>query len=149
MQIPYIANHLRWKSFVDGQASSNSLENFGGLPTPLKMCSCALTTPYTRKAPKFHHNKTFESSMVDKFKLTSCKYLSIMLIKIVGYTSLGNCWIAILILSGTLEACINSSGKAALFQRPSPRWKLNHKNSLKKTLNSDLPFLKLSENVLL
>ena len=45
-----------------------------------------------------------------------CKYLGIIFIKIVGYTSLGNGWIDILTLSGVLEPCINSSGKAALFQ---------------------------------
>ena len=39
--VPYIANHSRWKSFTDGQASSNLLENFRGLLTPLKMCSHA------------------------------------------------------------------------------------------------------------
>ena len=33
--IPYIANHSRWKSFADGQAISNLLENFRGLLTPL------------------------------------------------------------------------------------------------------------------
>ena len=93
----------------------------------------------------------FESTMVDKFKITSCKYLAIIFIKIVGYTSLGNSRIAIaiLILSGTLEPCINISGKAALFQIPSPKRKVNHKNTLKKTLDRDPPFLKLSENVLL
>ena len=80
---------------------------------------------YTHQTPKFHHNKVFESAMLDKFKITSCKYLDIILIKIVGYT------IAILILSGALGSCINSSGKAALFQTPSSRWKVNHKNSLK------------------
>ena len=31
----YIANRLRQKSFADGQASANSLENFCGLPSPL------------------------------------------------------------------------------------------------------------------
>ena len=46
-----------------------------------------------------------------------------------------------------MYAC--SSGKAALFLGPSPRKKVNHKNSLKKTLDRDPPFLKLSENVLL
>ena len=56
--IPYIANRLRWKSFMDGEASSNSPENFRGLPTPFifktKMCSRALTTLYnTRKMPSF------------------------------------------------------------------------------------------------
>ena len=35
--ILYIANRSRWKSFSDGQASSNSLENFRGLPIPLKI----------------------------------------------------------------------------------------------------------------
>ena len=83
--------------------------------------------------------------MVDMFEITSYKYF----IKIVGYTSLGNGWIAILILLGALGPCINSSGKAALFQRPFPRRKVNHKNFLKKTLDHDPPFLKLSENVLL
>ena len=58
--------------------------------------------------PKFHHNKAFESAMVDKFEITSCKYLGIIFIKIVGYASLGNGWIAMLILSGALEPCINS-----------------------------------------
>ena len=46
-KVPYIAYRSRWKSFVDGQVSSNLLENFGGLPTPLifkkKMCSSAST----------------------------------------------------------------------------------------------------------
>ena len=98
---------------------------------------------------KFHHNKAFESAIVDKFEITSCKYWGIIFIKIVGYTSLGNGWIAISILSGTLELCINSSGKAALFQRPSSRRKVNHKNSLKKMLDCDPLFLKLIENVLL
>ena len=118
-------------------------------PTPLKMCSRALITLYTHETPKFHHDKAFESAMLDKFEITSCKYLNIMLIKIVGHTSLGNGWIAILILSGALEPCINSSGKAALFQTPSSRRKVNHTNSLKKTLDCDLPFLKQSENDLL
>ena len=35
MYILYIANCLRRKSSADGQASSNLLENFHGLPTPL------------------------------------------------------------------------------------------------------------------
>ena len=39
--------------------------------------------------------------MVDKFEITSCKYLGTRLLAIA--TSLGNGWIAILILSGTLE----------------------------------------------
>ena len=49
---------------------------------------------YTREMSKFHHNKACENAMVDKFELTSYKYF----IKIVGYTSLGNGWIAILII---------------------------------------------------
>ena len=65
-------------------------------------------------------DKAFESAMVSKFEITSCKYLGIF-IKIVDYTSLGNGWIAILILSGALELSINSSGKVALFQRPSTK----------------------------
>ena len=104
---------------------------------------------YTRETLKFHHDKAFESAMVDKFKITSYKYLGIIFIKIVGYTSLETGWIATLILSGMLEPCINSSGKAALFQTPSSRRKVNHKNSLKKTLDYDPPLVKLSENVLL
>ena len=39
--ILYIANRSRWKSFVGGQASSNSLESFCGLPTPLFLKKCA------------------------------------------------------------------------------------------------------------
>ena len=35
IHIPYIANRSRRKSFADGQASSNLLENFPSLPTPL------------------------------------------------------------------------------------------------------------------
>ena len=108
-----------------------------------------LSTVYTSETPKFHHDKAFESAMVEKFKVTYCKYLGVIFIKIIGYTSLGNSWIALLILSGTLEPCINSSGKATLFQRPSPRQKINHKNSLKKTLDCDPPILKLSKNVLM
>ena len=151
MHSRYHILYIVWgrKKFVDGQASSNLLENFRSLPTSLKLCSCALTTLYTCEMPKFPHDKTFESAMVDKFEITSCKYLGIIFIKIVGYTPLGNGWIAILVSSGEFEPCINSSGKAALFQRPSPRWKVNQKNSLKKILDRDLPFLKLSENVLL
>ena len=30
LQLPYIANCSRWKSFTDGQGTSNSLENFRG-----------------------------------------------------------------------------------------------------------------------
>ena len=74
---------------------------------------CISNSLYTSEMPKFHHDKAFESAMVDKFEITSCKYLGIIFIKIVGFTSLGNGWIAILILSGGLEPCINSSGKAA------------------------------------
>ena len=99
---------------------------------------CINNSLYTHEMSKFHHDKAFESVMVDKFEITSCKYS----IKIVGYTSLGNGWIAILISSGALESFINSSGKAALFQKPSPRQKVNHKNSLK-TLDREPPFLKL------
>ena len=36
------------------------------------------------------------------------RHKDIIFIKIVDYTSLGNGWIAILILSGMLETCINS-----------------------------------------
>ena len=39
--ILYIANCSRWKSFADGQGTSNSLENFHGSFTPVKMCSRA------------------------------------------------------------------------------------------------------------
>ena len=39
--IPYIANCLRWKSFVDGQGTSYSLENFHSSFTQVKMCSRA------------------------------------------------------------------------------------------------------------
>ena len=113
------------------------------------MLTCINHSLYTREMPKFHHDKALESAMVNKFEITSCKYLGIIFIKIVGYTSLGNGWIAILILSGALEPCINSSGKAALFQTPSPRQKVNHNNSLKKTRDRDPPCLKLSENILL
>ena len=113
------------------------------------MLTCINNSLYTRETPKFHHDKAFESAMVEMFEITSCKYLGIIFIKIIGYTSLGNSWIAILILLGALEPCINSSGKAALFQTPSPRRKVNHKNSLKKTMDRDLSFLKLSENALL
>ena len=52
------------------------------------------------------------------------------------------------LLLGALEPCINSSGKAALFQTPSLRQKVDHKKSLMKTLDRNPPFLKLSENVL-
>ena len=41
MTIPYIANCSRWKSFADGQGTSNSLENFRGSFTLVKMCSPA------------------------------------------------------------------------------------------------------------
>ena len=70
------------------------------------MLKCISNSLYTREMPKFHHDKAFDSAMVDKFEITSCKYLGITFIKIVGFTSLGNCWIAILILSGGLELCI-------------------------------------------
>ena len=86
------------------------------------------------------HDNAFESAIVDKFEITSCKYLGIIFIKIVGYTSLGNGWIAILTLPDALKPCINSSGKAALFQTPSLRHTVNHKSSLKKTLNHNPPF---------
>ena len=70
---------------------------------------CINNSIYTWDA-KFHPDKAFEGAMVDKFEITSCKYLGIIFIKIIGYTSLGNSWIAILILSGAMEPCINSSG---------------------------------------
>ena len=38
LAIPYIANCLRWKSFADGQGTSNLLENSRGSFTPVKMC---------------------------------------------------------------------------------------------------------------
>ena len=41
--VPYIANCSRWKSFVDGQGTSNLLENFRSLFTLVKMCSHAYT----------------------------------------------------------------------------------------------------------
>ena len=93
-------------------------------------------------------DKAFKSVVVDKIEITSCKYLGIIFIKIVGYTSLENGWVAISNLSGALVPCVNISGKAALYySRHLLRWKVNHKNFLKKTLDRDLPFLKLSENV--
>ena len=113
------------------------------------MLTCINNSLYTCETLKFHPKKPFESTMVDKIKITSYKYFVIIFIKIVGYTSLKNGWTVILILSGALEPCINNSGKAALFERPYTRQKVNHKNSLKKTLDRDTPFLKLTENVLL
>ena len=110
---------------------------------------CHNNSIYTCETLKFHHDKAFESAIVDKFEMTSCKYLGIIFIKIVGYTSLGNGWIAKLTLPDALKPCIDSSGKAALFQTPSPRHKVNHKSSLKKNLNHDSPFFKPNENVLL
>ena len=77
------------------------------------MFMCISNSLYTREMLKLYHDKAFDSTMVDKFEITSCKYLGIIFIKIIGFTSLGNGWIAILILSGVLEPCINSSGKAA------------------------------------
>ena len=115
---------------------ANSIEN---------VLTCINNSLYIHETLKFHHDKAFESAMVDKFEITSCKYFIYQDCwqgLIVGYASLGNGWIAILILSGMLESCNNSSGKAAIFQIPSPRWKVNHKNSLKKTLDRDPPFLK-------
>ena len=50
--ILYIANCSRWKSFADGQASSNSLENFHGFPTPLifkRKCHKQLHTKVRRQ----------------------------------------------------------------------------------------------------
>ena len=37
VNIPYIANRSRWKSFADGQGITNSLENFRGLLTPVNL----------------------------------------------------------------------------------------------------------------
>ena len=39
IRVPYIANCSRWKSFADGQGTSNSLENFHGSFTPVKRCA--------------------------------------------------------------------------------------------------------------
>ena len=37
INLPYIANRSRWKSFADGQGITNSLENFRGLLTPVNL----------------------------------------------------------------------------------------------------------------
>ena len=59
----YIANCSRWKSFVNGKANFNLLENFLSLLIRLifkkKSCSCALTKFFAHKMPRFGMREPF------------------------------------------------------------------------------------------
>ena len=55
--IPYIANRSRWKSFTDGQGTSNSLENFRGSFTQVKICSCAYLNDFINRTHLFNNSE--------------------------------------------------------------------------------------------